>query len=167
MRSSFLRSLPESLREKKGFSLIEVMVGFAVFALSMISVMGVVSMSQFIGQSARNRIEALQNGRFIMEYLKSETYHSDTMVVDGYTISVQFNSPNWEYVITNGSGTTVATLFRQSEGFPGTYRVTDRTGELDPGETGELKQIVLNINYDSFLGTDTLQLVAEKSRALH
>lgn len=137
-------------------------------------------MSQFIGGSARARIEALQDAREIMEVLKAQTYHNDTMYVDKpdtlsvetstiYNIASEFNSPNWDYVVTydhdGNSGTAeveVLRYSRQSEGNSGQYTVSEVFGY-----SGELKQVVLTINYDSFLGTDTLELVMEKSRALN
>jgi len=67
--------------------LVEVLVGFTLFALTMTAVMWMTILAQRTGQSARNRMEALQHARATLEGLLSEPYSSGKLSVGRHTVN--------------------------------------------------------------------------------
>ena len=75
-----------STQGKEGFTLVEVMIGFGLFAIVMTSVMWMMILSQRIGQAARNRMEALQHARATMEDLLSLQYDHEDLAVGRHVV---------------------------------------------------------------------------------
>jgi len=72
---------------KNGFSLVEVMTAFALFAIVMLGVITSMILSQRIGQSARNRLEALQHSRASLEELVAVSYGHSSLSTGTHTLS--------------------------------------------------------------------------------
>ena len=70
---------------KSGFTLVEVMVSFGVFAVVMMSVAWAMIMAQRLGDSARNQLMALQHARALMEELSNLSYSDDDVEVGTYS----------------------------------------------------------------------------------
>jgi len=83
--------------------LIEVMIATFVFAMVMGAAIGCMLLAQSMGQAARNRLEAMHEGRAVLEELLNGNYNRDPLNVGSHSVS--------------------------SGGFSGTYTVT----ELNPG----------------------------------
>jgi len=83
--------------------LIEVMIATFVFAIVMGATIGCMLLAQSMGQAARNRLEALHEGRGVLEDLMTGSYNGTGMAAGSHSVS--------------------------SGGFSGSYTVT----ELDPG----------------------------------
>ena len=185
---------------KQGLTLIEVMVAFTVFAVSMISVVAVMVMGRYVGGSARARIQTLPDAVSVMEFLQAQSFNSTALWVDNpntgstetvrtYSISLipiatgeEYDADfDWKFGIFHDADENGALDADPIYTFPrfgggvrgdetqviGTYTVSfiTRSGVIN---SGELKRIVLNMNYPSlFQGEENLQLIMEKSRAIH
>ena len=90
-------------KQKEGLTLIEVMIATFVFAMVMGAAIGCMLLAQSMGQAARNRLEALHEGRGVIEDLMNTNYNGDALNAGSHSVS--------------------------SGGFSGSYTVT----VLDPG----------------------------------
>jgi prepilin-type N-terminal cleavage/methylation domain-containing protein len=65
----------ESIRmNKKGFTLVEVVIAAAIMALTMMAFIGAFMQAKYSATMSDNRLNALQNARSVMEDLVSRTY---------------------------------------------------------------------------------------------
>jgi prepilin-type N-terminal cleavage/methylation domain-containing protein len=90
-----------------GFTLVEVLVAFAVFSLVIMSVFWSMIMADRLGQSARNRMYALQHARAVMEEITRIPYTDSDLAVGTHT--VQRGGLTGQYVVTE----TVTNQFKQ------------------------------------------------------
>lgn len=95
--SSFF-PVPQTQNRKAGFTLMEVMVSFGVFALVMTSVAWGMVMAQRLGDSARKQLVALQHARAMMEELSTLSYDDADIAVGTHT--VERGGMDGRYVIT-------------------------------------------------------------------
>lgn len=72
---------------KSGFSLLEVMVAFTIFAFVMTGVVWTLISAQRLGASARNRLNALQQARATLEEVISTGYGNNALRVGTHSVS--------------------------------------------------------------------------------
>src|SRR5690606_26900664 len=83
----FIQHFQVSRPGKEGFSLLEVMFAFSIFALVMVGVIWTLIAAQRIGQSARNRLDALQHSRASLEQVIASGYNSNPLQVGTHAVS--------------------------------------------------------------------------------
>jgi len=83
---------------KSAFSLVEIMIALSIFAMVMLSVGGLLLMASRLGQASRNRIEALQDARAIMENLADRSYSHADLSLGNHSVTMGGN--NATYVVT-------------------------------------------------------------------
>lgn len=72
---------------KEGLTLIEVMIATFVFAIVMGAAIGCMLLAQNMGQSARNRLEAMHEGRAVLEELVNGNYNGDDLDAGSHSVS--------------------------------------------------------------------------------
>lgn len=100
-------------KAKSGFTLLEVMVAFALFMLGMTSVVMMSLQAARMGQSARNRVEALHQARAQMEELMRMNYF-DPFLVPG-TKPVTMGKHSGSVEVSDRSGGTSKNLVVEME----------------------------------------------------
>ena len=73
--------------DRRGFSLVEVLVATSLFAITMTAVVTTMLTASRLGQSARNRLEALHHARASMEQLYGSSFSDPDLAEGTYVLS--------------------------------------------------------------------------------
>lgn len=88
----------QSRSTKLGFSLVEVLVAFTIFTFVMTGVVWTLISAQRLGDSARNRLNALQQARASLEQVISSGYSDASLQVGSHVVTR--DGLNGQYVVS-------------------------------------------------------------------
>lgn len=90
------------LSSRSGFSLIEILVAFSIFALAMAGAFSALNQASRLGDSARVRIELLQHTRTQLEFLLALNYGASQL--EPGTYDIERGGFQGQYVVTERPG---------------------------------------------------------------